>query len=50
MRMMPQILVILSAILALIIWHKINPETTWAYAIYVFVIIIIYLIVQIVFL
>lgn len=36
---MNKILVIIVAIVCIIFWHKkINPETTWIYAIYVIVI------------
>ncbi len=38
------LLVIVVAILSIILWHKkINPNTTWAYALYVIIIVIIYL-------
>jgi len=42
--MLPTILVIISSILAIIFWHKkINPGTSWIYAIYVLIIVILYL-------
>lgn len=48
--MIPTITVIIVAILAIIFWDKkINPETTWIYAVYVLSIVIIYLIAVIIF-
>ncbi len=42
--MKPTILVVIVAIMSIIFWHKkINPDTTWIYAIYVLTIVIIYL-------
>ena len=42
--MNPTIFVIITAILSVMFWHKkINPDTTWIYAIYVLMIVIIYL-------
>jgi hypothetical protein len=43
--MEPIILVTIVAILSIIIWEKkINPDTTWIYALYVLTIVIIFLI------
>ena len=42
--MWPTILVIMVAIVSVILWHKkINPEKSWIYAIYVLIVVIIYL-------
>lgn len=42
--MEPTILVTIVAILSIMFWYKkINPDTTWIYAIYVLIIVIIYL-------
>ena len=38
------ILVMITAIVSIVFWHKkINPETSWIYAIYAIIIFIIYL-------
>lgn len=43
--MVPIILVVIVAILAIIFWQKkINPDTTWIYALYVLCVLIIFLI------
>lgn len=42
--MAPTILVMITAIVSIVFWHKkINPETSWIYAIYATIILIIYL-------
>lgn len=48
--MMPILTVIIASILGIVFWHKkINPDTTWIYAIYVLVVVIISLIAMIIF-
>lgn len=41
---MATVFVIIGAILGIILWNKkINPDTTWIYAIYVIIVVFIYL-------
>lgn len=48
-KILPISLVTIVSILAIILWHKkINPGTSWIYAIYTLIILVIYLFVAIV--